>query len=78
MNADFKELLLIFSEEKVKYLIVGGYAVIYHAQPRSTKDLDIWLEPTPGNASKVLRAFDRFGLPLMGGARAIGRRRDFQ
>ena len=67
MNSDFKELLRIFSEEEVRYLIVGGYAVIHHGQPRSTKDLDIWLEPTPENAARVLNAFERFGLPLMGG-----------
>ena len=67
MNSDFRELLLIFAEEKVEYLVVGGYAVIHHGQPRSTKDLDIWLNPTPENRDKVLRSFSRFGLPLMGG-----------
>ena len=67
MNSDFKELLRIFSEEEVRYLIVGGYAVIHHGQPRSTKDLDIGLQPTSENAGRVLRAFTKFGLPLMGG-----------
>ena len=67
MNSDFKELLHIFAEEEVRYLIVGGYAVIHHGQPRSTKDLDIWLQPCPENAARILRAFTRFGLPLMGG-----------
>jgi len=67
MSPDFKELLQIFSEEQVEYLVVGGYAVIHHGQPRSTKDLDIWLKPSPENRDRVLRSFARFGLPLMGG-----------
>ncbi len=68
MNSDFKDLLRLLSEEEVEYLVVGGYAVIYHSQPRFTKDLDIWLRPSTDNATRVLRAFQRFGLPLMGDA----------
>lgn len=41
MHQDFKELLSAFNAERVRYLIVGGYAVSLHAQPRATKDLDI-------------------------------------
>ena len=41
MHQDFKELLSAFNAGQVRYLIVGGYAVSYHAQPRATKDLDI-------------------------------------
>lgn len=67
MNSDFRDLLLLLSEEEVDYLVVGGYAVIYHSQPRSTKDLDIWLRPTKENAHRIARAFSRFGLPFMGG-----------
>lgn len=67
MNSDFKELLRIFAEEEVEYLVVGGYAVIHHGQPRSTKDLDIWLRPSVENRHRVVRSFLRFGLPLMGG-----------
>lgn len=40
MNSDFKDLLQIFGEEDVRFLVVGGYAVIHYAQPRYTKDLD--------------------------------------
>ena len=65
MNSDFRDLLQLLSEEQVEYLVVGGYAVIYHAQPRSTKDLDIWLRPTAENAKKVAQVFLKFGLPLI-------------
>ncbi len=41
MFDDFKELLSIFNAQKVKYLIVGGYAVSFHAQPRATNDIDL-------------------------------------
>lgn len=66
MNSDFRDLLQLLKEEEVEYLVIGGYAVIYHAQPRSTKDLDIWLNPSTENAQRVGRALHRFGIPLIG------------
>ena len=66
MNSDFKELLNIFNERQVKYLIVGGYAVAVHAEPRYTNDLDIWVEASPGNAKRVFDALGTFGAPLSG------------
>lgn len=65
MNSDFKDLLRSLARHKVRYLLVGGYAVIHYAQPRFTKDLDIWLEPTAVNARRVVLAFGDFGLPLI-------------
>ena len=55
MNSDLIELLQYLNEFKVKYLIIGGQAVIAHAEPRYTKDLDIWVEPTEENAHKLIR-----------------------
>lgn len=66
MNSDFKDLLVILDQEGVRYLVVGGYAVIFHSQPRYTKDLDIWLEPTADNAERVLKAFSAFGVSTFG------------
>jgi hypothetical protein len=65
MNSDFKELLQAFANHKVRYLVVGGYAVMHYSQPRFTKDLDLWLEPTPENAKRVMEAFAEFGMPLI-------------
>ncbi len=65
MNSDFKELLSALNEQGVEYLIVGGYAVIFHTEPRFTKDLDIWVKPDPENASRLVDAFQQFGLPLI-------------
>ncbi len=65
MNSDFKELLHLFGVHEVRYLVVGGYAVSHHAQPRFTKDLDLWIEPTTGNAARVAAALHAFGIPLI-------------
>ncbi len=56
MNSDFKDLLHLFAKHEVRYLVVGGYAAMHYSQPRFTKDLDLWLEPTPANAQHVMRA----------------------
>lgn len=66
MNSDFKELLQVFADHEVRYLVVGGYAAIHYSQPRYTKDLDLWIEPTMENARKIARAFLVFGLPMEG------------
>lgn len=64
-NRDFKELFNIFNEEHVEYLVVGAHAVIFYAEPRYTKDLDIWINPTIENAKKLWKALERFGAPLL-------------
>lgn len=62
--SDYKDLLRILNKHRVRYLIVGAYAVIYYAEPRYTKDLDIWVEPKIENAKKVYKALKEFGAPL--------------
>jgi hypothetical protein len=64
MFQDFKELLSIFNDHKVKYLVVGGYAVSFHAQPRATKDLDILIKADADNAAAIYAALANFGAPL--------------
>lgn len=68
MFQDFKELLSAFNAHNVKYLVVGGYAVSFHAQPRATKDLDLFIKADPANAQAAFSALARFGAP-MGGVR---------
>lgn len=65
MNSDFRELLQCFAKHRVRYLVVGGYAVIHYAEPRFTKDLELWIEPSPANAHRVAKAFREFGIPLI-------------
>jgi hypothetical protein len=66
MHRDFKELLSAFNDGRVKYLIVGGYAVSFHAQPRATKDLDILIGADPENSEAVYIALAKFGAPIEG------------
>jgi hypothetical protein len=63
-NRDFRDLLQCLNDTGARYLIVGAYAVMYHSEPRFTKDLDIWTEPVPENAQKVWNALVKFGAPL--------------
>ena len=63
INSDFKDLLRSFNASGVRYLIVGGYAVMVHTEPRYTKDLDVWIEPTESNARLMIAALDEFGAP---------------
>src|SRR5262249_31613942 len=64
MSPDFKEILSIFNKHDVKYLIVGAYAVMKYSEPRYTKDLDIWVEASNENATRVYSALLEFGAPL--------------
>jgi hypothetical protein len=64
MDNDFKELLSAFNDHKVKYLIVGGYAVSYHSEPRFTKDLNVFIQSTPENAKAVFQALAEYETPL--------------
>ena len=66
MYPDFKELLSVLNALNVRYLVVGAYAVSVHAQPRATKDLDVWIKPDAENGKLVYQALLRFGAPLAG------------
>jgi hypothetical protein len=63
--ADFEDILTLFAELEVRYLIVGGLAFIFHAKPRYTKDMDLWVDPSPDNVAKVNRALTEFGSPSL-------------
>jgi hypothetical protein len=66
MFQDYKDLLSAFHAHGVKYLVVGGYAVIFHAQPRFTKDLDLFIKADAANARATYAALAEFGAPLRG------------
>lgn len=61
VQKDFKELLELFNGHKVDYMIVGAYALAYHGAPRFTGDIDIFVQPSPENAQKILSALADFG-----------------
>jgi hypothetical protein len=66
VNSDFTDLLKLFNANNVKYLVIGGYAVIQYGEPRFTKDLDLWISTEPDNARAIYQALKSFGAPLAG------------
>src|ERR1700682_3019421 len=66
MYQDYKDLLSAFHAHGVKYLVVGGFAVIFHAQPRFTKDMDVFIKADPANAKATWAALAEFGAALQG------------
>jgi len=57
-----KRFLLLLSRHKVKFLLIGGYAVIYYGYERTTNDMDIWLKPSNKNRDRIIRAFREHGV----------------
>lgn len=66
IQPDFRELLALFNENHVEYMIVGGYALAFYGVPRSTGDLDIWICPNAENAQCILAALSQFGFGSVG------------
>jgi hypothetical protein len=66
LNQDFKEFIRSLNDNQVHYLVAGGYAVALHGYPRYTKDLDIWIEASPENAARIIKALDQFGFSSLG------------
>jgi hypothetical protein len=60
---DFEDLLALLERHEVRYLIIGGLAFIYHAKPRYTKGMDLWIGPDPENVERANRALADFGSP---------------
>ena len=63
LNSDYRDILHALSERRVKFLLVGAYAMAAHGYPRSTMDIDLWVMPDPENAHLVLKALEDFGAP---------------
>jgi predicted nucleotidyltransferase len=63
-NPDFQDFIRSLNEADVKYILVGGYAVILHGYHRNTGDLDIWVERSAENYQKLVHAFQIFGMPV--------------
>jgi hypothetical protein len=64
MNPDFRDMLSVFCEEQVEFMVVGAYAVAFHGMPRATGDIDLWIRRSEENAQRVWRALIKFGASL--------------
>src|SRR5947207_1147199 len=70
LNPDFSVLFGELNSAEVRYLLVGGYAVGVHGEPRFTKDLDVWIDSAADNAARAHAALANFGAPLQQFAQA--------
>jgi hypothetical protein len=62
---DFEDFLELLDRHGVRYLVIGGLAFIYHAKPRFTKDIDVWLDPDLENLARANAALAEFGSPYL-------------
>ncbi|MEO6132471.1 MAG: DUF6036 family nucleotidyltransferase [Saprospiraceae bacterium] len=61
---DFRDFLQALNQNNVRYLLVGGYAVVFHGYSRTTGDLDIWIDRTEDNYNHLVQAFQAFKMPV--------------
>lgn len=64
LNIDFKDFIQALNSNKVEYLLVGGYAVIFYGYNRTTGGIDIWVRKSKANYKKLVQAFTDFGMPV--------------
>lgn len=58
---DFKEFLKLCLDHEVRFLVVGGLAVVHHGHPRLTLDMEIWIDRTVENGQRIIRVLKNFG-----------------
>lgn len=63
LAADFSDFLKLCLQNEVRFMVIGGYAVIHHSRPRYTGDLDLWIDSSPENAMRVVTVLQEFGFP---------------
>jgi predicted nucleotidyltransferase len=61
---DFRDFLKLCNQKRVKYLLIGGYAVGYYGYPRATGDLDVWIERSTENAARMVAVLKEFGFDV--------------
>jgi predicted nucleotidyltransferase len=66
LERDFEDFVKLLNKHGVESMVVGGYALAFHGKPRSTGDLDIWINISQQNAQKMLAVVKGFGLTSMG------------
>lgn len=64
LNKDYKDMLQGLSDNKVRFLVVGAYAMGAYGYPRATGDFDIWIEVSSENSEKIYRTLSQFGAPI--------------
>lgn len=70
LEPDFKDFVELLNKHKVEYMVIGGYALAFHGEPRFTGDLDIWIDCTEKNAGKMVTVMKDFGAAALGFTKA--------
>ena len=65
-NKDFEEFIALLNKNKVRFVIVGGYAVAFHGNPRYTQDIDFLFDPSLENAKNLIQSMHDFGFASLG------------
>ena len=66
LEKDFSDFVQLLNNHKVDYMVVGGYALAFHGEPRTTGDMDIWIDCTKANAKKMVTVMNDFGMASLG------------
>lgn len=64
LNPDYSDMLSALFAAEVEFVVVGAFALAAHGNARSTGDIDIYINPTPENANRVVEALKQFGAPM--------------
>ncbi len=64
LTIEYRDMIELFNEYKVRYIVVGAYAMSAFGYSRSTYDIDLWIDKNEDNVKKVLKALDAFGVPF--------------
>ena len=66
VQKDYEELLKLFNKNRVKYCVIGAYAVAFYSIPQYSKDMDILVEPSSENAKRIVKSLVEFGFKSLG------------
>lgn len=66
LEKDFTDFVELLNKYEAEYMVVGGYALGFHGEPRTTGDMDIWIDCTAANAAKMVKVVDEFGMSSLG------------
>jgi predicted nucleotidyltransferase len=66
LEKDFEDFIQLMNKHKVAHMIVGGYALALHGRPRHTGDLDIWINISDDNATRLVTVLNDFGMGQLG------------
>lgn len=66
LEPDFRDFVVLLNKHAVEYMVVGGYALAFHGEPRFTGDMDIWIDCTEANAERMVTVLKDFGAASLG------------